>query len=404
MNKNRVIDKFLAFTSLRNTKFYLNLVKIYAENYNLKYLKYLAFKNKNKIKSFVIKLFYLKEFLSLFFFNLLIKKSSNKSKRDKDIKKIVFVLNKKDGWVLEGIAKDLKRVFLEKYPNLKINITSLRDLKKYVDEETKLLFMHQNLLRKIFNFNIDLRNIYCYYTHTRTLNQRDVFLYSSINCLFSQSRKEINLLSVNGVEISKLSYLPIGYDKKQFPKVDLSLEREYDFCFSVPYFEKYQNPHYFNRKEIKLIEYLACKFSFEGFKVLLIGKGWNESSSISSSKCKYMNIKYEEKSEFLSKVKIFLNLSSYEGGPVTVLEAASSGCNIISRDVGITFDLSCDISNCYLINDSDNYAEWYKRILEIKENLKLITQTEYENNLNILETKYEFNALAKVIYERMYLK
>ena len=123
---------------------------------------------------------------------------------------------------------------------------------------------------------------------------------------------------------------------------------------------------------------------------------------VKNNNCTISNVNYVNKSEILENVRCFLNLSCYEGGPVTLLEAAASGCNVISRDVGIAFDLSMEISNFLLLPECDSYEDYYYKIIEYKTQLGILTQKEYEKNINKLNSKYEFNALAKIIYDSLF--
>lgn len=394
-------NKLLSFFGLNKSKFYLLYIQIKVENFKLKYLLHLIKKDNNKLRAFLRKVIYLKEFIIIFIFSYY--SLSRGKKLDKDISKnITFIINNNDGWVLEGIANDLANCLNSNYPQLNTNVQTLSDFRKTISNSSKYIFMHQVMTRKIFNFSINLENVFCYYTHTRDLNNKDIFYYSFLKGIFFQTKKELNLLRVNGLKNNNLIHLPVGYDRRVFPGSENLKNREYDFCFSTPFYNEEENPHYFTRKEIKLIEFIAAKLSINGYKVIIIGKGWDKTLIAKNNNCIISNVNYVNKSEILENVRCFLNLSCYEGGPVTLLEAAASGCNVISRDVGIAFDLSMQISNFLLLPECDSYEDYYYKIIEYKTKLGILTQKEYEKNINTLNSKYEFNALAKIIYDSLF--
>tara|TARA_B100000989_G_C19519880_1_gene463629 strand:+ start:969 stop:2174 length:1206 start_codon:yes stop_codon:yes gene_type:complete len=400
MIKKNFRNKLFAFFRINKSLTYLIYVKIKVENYKLKYLLHLMRKDKNRFKAFIRRMLYIRDFIIIFFCNyyLFLKNRNNNNY----FKEIVFVINNNDGWVLEGIANDLAKCLVSNYKDLKVDVISFKVFKKKVSKTTKYIFMHQVMTRKIFKMNINLENTYCYYTHTRDLNNSDLFNYAFLKGIFFQCKKELNLLKVNGLKQNNLIYLPVGYDKFVFPKAANLIKRKYDFCFSTPFYDEAENPHYFIRKEIKLVEFISAKLSLNGFNVVIVGKNWPNSSIVKESNCVLKEDNYLKKSETLQDVKCFINLSSYEGGPVTLLEAAASGCNIISRDVGIAFDLSQDISNFKLLKDCDTYSKYYQEVLNSNNQMDALTKKNYINNLKLLENKYEFNILAEKIYNNIF--
>ena len=130
------------------------------------------------------------------------------------------------------------------------------------------------------------------------------------------------------------------------------------------------------------------------FKIMIIGHGWDNSLLKNHRNIFINNCSYKEKNEALNNCKIFLNLSLIEGGPVTLLEAIASGCNSISKDNGIAYDINLDFpKKCFNIKNILSSQNLSKEIIDIY--LKHL-KNENKNlaNLKILHS-YSFEYLGK---------
>ena len=146
-------------------------------------------------------------------------------------------------------------------------------------------------------------------------------------------------------------------------------------------------------------EELILDLSNQGYKILVIGKGWEKSYLRNNKSIKIVNPEYKDKNNYLNQCKVFLNLSLLEGGPVTVLEALASGCAVISKDSGLAVDLSLDFPESFFIIPNI----FNKNMLAI-----YISKIFKEYNLNpsktekeLLIQKYSFKCLSSIILKNI---
>ena len=78
------------------------------------------------------------------------------------------------------------------------------------------------------------------------------------------------------------------------------------------------------------------------FKVCIMGDGWNQIRSNISKEIFLVNPPYKDYGFIYRNSKIYCNPSLVEGGPLSLVEAFSSGCIIFTTPVGLSFNLCVD--------------------------------------------------------------
>ncbi|MGQ0828896.1 MAG: glycosyltransferase [Bacteroidota bacterium] len=127
-------------------------------------------------------------------------------------------------------------------------------------------------------------------------------------------------------------------------------------------------------------------------------KVWNETVKHAQNSLKGKNIQYNllgymdnaEVEEFYknSDVDVFINISSSEGIPVTIMEAMSFGIPVISTKVGGVPEIVVDGYNGYLLNANPTDEEVALKIEEFKKMSPASTESMRKNAYNTWKLKY----------------
>lgn len=315
----------------------------------------------------------------------------NKNKTNNNFYNLLIVYPENDNWILKGLSTDLEKEISKL--NVKVKACSLKNI--YNFKFAKILFIHHKVGLKAINKNpalLDISSIYL--SHIRTISLKEIELLSKFNFIFCQSSKDLMRLYTLGVLPGRVIHFPIGFDSSLFYKYKNFDNRKYDFVLSTPLKIDSLGSHYWLRKSSYLIHDAISKIAQQDFKIMIIGHGWDNSLLKNHRNIFINNCSYKEKNEALNNCKIFLNLSLIEGGPVTLLEAIASGCNSISKDNGIAYDINLDFpKKCFNIKNILSSQNLSKEIIDIYlKHLKNENNNLY--NLKILHS-YSFEYLGK---------
>jgi len=108
-----------------------------------------------------------------------------------------------------------------------------------------------------------------------------------------------------------------------------------------------------------------------------LGRGWDE-FILNSKLHKLPNFSFvvfnkNTRNEIFSESEIFLSLSSLEGGPVPLIEAAQLGCKVVTTDTGFARDLFEDKKHGMIISK-------HPTVEEVVTAIKAVGQIEYVSN------------------------
>lgn len=385
-----IIDLIISYTGFNKTKTYRDLITLSSISQLIRYKTH----SKKNFKSIIL-IFkkYTKLFTRILFANTLIKLSFFNLLSVKEIYDLAIIYPKSDKWVLRGISHDLAIQFKEK--GLKVIELSANNIKEaYKAKHT--IFIQHDLAVKLTKLNpLILKKSSLYLTHLRTITLKEVEELSKFKFIFCQSSKDQMRLYSLGSLPGRVIHLPIGIDQNIFYKeVDFE-NREYDFVISTPLKLDALGSHYWFRKSSILVEDILLELSKRNYKILVLGKDWDKSLLEGNKNIKIINPVYREKNIFLNKSKVFLNLSLLEGGPVTVLEALAAGCFVISKDNGLSVDLSIDFQDKFFIIknilNKDNLTSKIEEIYRHLSTKKSISKSE------LLFSKYSFESLSNLI-------
>ena len=298
-------------------------------------------------------------------------------------------------WILNRIINDIKESSNKKENYIIFN--SLLKLALFKMKMGGTIFsMHQSNIIKLFFAGFKLNNISTYYTHTK-LNQNYFLNLNKLKKIYCQNIYELSYLRTSGIEESKLISFPVGIHQsflKPIEKINPLYERDIDVLFCLKYSSKIS--HYKYRKRYDLILKISKRLVEKGFKVCILGEGWESLKSSIDSRIILKNIEFKKYNILYNNSKIFCNCSLVEGGPISLIEAYASGCLILSTPVGLFFNLCIDDKLSYLVSFDKNENYWLKKIIKILNNKvekKIFEEVLSLRKNNLLDS--EFRNLAK---------
>lgn len=349
-------------------------------------------KNLNNLLKRLAKYVFLFLRILRFNFNILFKNRKQiVSKYDYDL---LIIYPNNDKWILRGLSKDIEKEI--KNLNFRVKSCELKNIFKYNPKH--IFFSHHKIALKFINKYPYYTNFSStYISHIRTIGLKEVELLNRLKYIFCQSSKDKMRLNSFGFLPGRIKHLPIGYNKKLFFSHKEFRNREYDFVISTPLKINSVGNHYWLRKSpVLLIETLSI-LAFKGYKILIIGDNWEKSFLENHNNITIRKINYLDKSSLLNNCKFFLNLSLIEGGPVTILEAIASGCKVITKDNGNSYDITLDIPDiCFGIKNILSAEEISSKIINIFDDNQ---NTIKKESLKNLEKFYSYEVLGKKIIE-----
>ena len=314
---------------------------------------------------------------------------------------LVYAPFKGKPWILNKIINDLKEN--SKNPKKFKIYNSLIKLSFFkILNGGNIFSMHQSNIRFLEIAGFELNNIASYYTHTR-LNQKGIKNIRKLKKIFCQNYYENSHLQSLGIESNKIVNFPVGVHnnfliESSFLK-DIG-ERKYDVLFSLRYIQA--DSHYSIRKRYKFIIELSNILSELNLKVAILGEGWDDLRDSINYKVEVLNVEFENYSSIYQNAKIYCNPSLVEGGPISLIEAFSSGCIIFTSPVGLSFNLFDEDQMFYLIPFQSEIGYWKNKILKIL-NIK-INSNEFLKNMENRLLKIEkstFPYLASKLEQHM---
>lgn len=321
---------------------------------------------------------------------------------------LLIVLSKRTKSILESRISHLSvRVkFLDKKNgfSLKSMIKTYRILKKFKPD-----IIHGNLAGTIYSLlYVFLNKVTLIHTTHSLANIEFSKLKKSI-IKFGIKKNKIKMVAISkAIRKSILDYYQIDDNHVTTINNGINIEmfrcqRDYDFQFitigHVGRLEKVKN----HKTMIEVFEKLNSKY--QNLRMVFIGNGSLKNSLQFFVKDKHLENKIfflgqkENVAHELQKIDIFFMPSFYEGMPLSVLEALSSGCAIIASNVGGLKDIIIDDVNGFLVDDPQNvelFVEVFERLLLNNDRIKKMSLKNMKDSQN-----YSIKTMVQN-YEKMY--
>ncbi len=313
---------------------------------------------------------------------------------------LVYAPYKIKPWILNKIIFDLKSSSKkEEYYRIFNSLSSLAIFKFL--KGGNILLMHQSSINKFERSGFNLEKISTYYTHSK-INQTGMKNIKKVKRIFCQNDYEYALLQSHGIKTNALVRLPVGIhpnfqlNKNNYKSIK---KREIDVLFSLKYIEF--NSHYSIRKRYNFIINLANLLADSDLNVCILGEGWEKIKYSLNNKIKVLNVSYDQYPNIYQNSKVYCNPSLVEGGPLSLIEAFSSGCIIFTSPIGLCFNLCLDDKLSLLIPFNKDEEYWKKNIMKyLRKNINA-----YKKILLTRDKKIErscFKNLSKKLEENIF--
>ena len=313
---------------------------------------------------------------------------------------LVYAPYKVKPWILNKIIFDLKsNSKKEEYYRIFNSLSSIAIFKFL--KGGNILLMHQSSINKFERTGFNLEKISTYYTHSK-INQKGMNNIKKLKKIFCQNDYEYALLQSHGIPNSTLVRLPVGIhpnfeiNKNNFKLIE---KRDIDVLFSLRYIES--NSHYKIRKRYNFIVNLANLLANSELNVCILGEGWEKISYSLNNKIKVINVSYDQYPNIYQNSKVYCNPSLVEGGPLSLIEAFSSGCIILTSPIGLCFNLCLDDKLSLLIPFDKDEDYWKNNIMNyLRKNID-----SYKKILLTRDKKIErsyFKNLSKKLEENIF--
>ncbi len=198
------------------------------------------------------------------------------------------------------------------------------------------------------------------------------------------------ILSISKKDISGMKnafWVPNGVEIRNFPFIKRNPEK-----LNIGYIGRLEE-----WKGVKSLPYIIKKVKKrEDINFHIVGDG--PLRSYLEERCEarfYGTVPFSEIPEVFKKIDVLLLPSWIEGVPTVILEAFSSGCPVIARDVGSVSELVSEESG-FLVNKDEEFVE---KIIYLAQNKDLISKMG-RNGRKIVEKCYSWERVVE-IFERV---
>ena len=257
-------------------------------------------------------------------------------------------------WVLRGLAIDIEKALKKcgvEVTRHQVDLTNPGEIPK----ADWFFFVQQgqmDTILKAWDYRMDLvRKSVCLFTHFnfrncnfKLLEKAKLIAHMSshqmaISIGNGLSRKNSRLLTL-GVDIDR--HYPLkqarvtDYIRKNYPQIKETQKRSYiGFCTRFSGKETYKIRKNYDSM-LKIINTLAS----QNKKVLIIGDGW-EKAKIYKNKDNIvaLNPPYKDFNMFYNLMKMFVSVTSYDGGPIPLLESMACGVPPVITNSGFAPDV-----------------------------------------------------------------
>ena len=264
------------------------------------------------------------------------------------------VFHGNERWILRGLAIDIESSLL------KLGHTVSRietDLSNPDDPPSAdyYLFVQQGQLNTIHRAwgykKVLLAKSICIFTHYDHNNAKFEVL-NKILLVIHMSSQQMATAIANGMSKTNSYLCPLGFDPKRhyplkssylvsqlsqfYPELS-TLPKRHFIGFVTRFSHKIT---YTRRKDYPLLLNVIRDLALEGFPILIIGDGWHKSNLTDIAKNAFVyDPPYEHYNYFYNMMRIFCSVTSYDGGPIPLLESMSTGVYPVITNSGFAPDV-----------------------------------------------------------------
>ena len=257
-------------------------------------------------------------------------------------------------WILRGLAIDIEVALLRLGHSVNRIESSLTNPDP-PPEADFYLFVQQgqlNLIHKAWGYKTSLLSkSLCIFTHYDNNNAK-IDVLNKILLVLHMSTQQMATAIANGLSASISYYCPLGFD----PQRHYPLKSQYLFSSLsqiYPPLAEFPKRHfigfctrystkstYTRRKDYSLLFDVINNLASENLPLLIIGDGWEKVDiKRQSTNVLIYDPPYQHYNLFYNMMKIFCSVTSYDGGPIPLLESMSAGVYPVITNSGFAPDV-----------------------------------------------------------------
>ena len=226
-------------------------------------------------------------------------------------------------------------------------------------------------------------------------------LLNKIKLVSHMSSHQMAISIGNGLTKANSRLMPLGVDltrhyplkqdyvsrklKEKYPEIKCTLKRSYiGFCTRFT-----RKITYTKRKNYESLFKVVNSLVNLNKNVLIIGDGWQDVDILNrNSNLIILNPPYKDYNLFYNLMKLFVSVTSYDGGPIPLLESMACGVPSIITNSGFAPDIIEHKKNGYLFQPFEDEQNILKGI-EYMDNQNFI-----RSHLREAAAKYSFDEYA----------
>jgi len=266
----------------------------------------------------------------------------------------IAIFSGNEKWILRGLAIDLETAFTNLGVSTERYEVDLTNPGIAPPEADWYFFVQQGQLKSIlqaWNFREDLvKKSICIFTHFDYKNC-NFKLLNAIHLVSHMSSHQMAISIGNGLSKNNSALLPLGVDPqrhypikqeivrekliKEYPNIHDTRKRSYNgFCTRF-----WKKDTYTKRKNYESLFELINILLSQDEKVLVIGDGWDKVKIKSNNNLIVINPPYKDYIYFYNLMKVFISVTSYDGGPIPLLESMACGVPPVITNSGFAPDI-----------------------------------------------------------------
>jgi hypothetical protein len=268
------------------------------------------------------------------------------------------------GFVWRGVSSS--KAFSEAANSPKAVICdSIGDLKKTFSASDAYVFvMSGSRIAEVLRAGIPPQRVIFYSPHVE-LNKA-VPRVKELHAILAQSLFEYNLYLAKGVDFARVFHFPAGVDRAAFfPSTLVSDSNcEIDVLFvGSGYSARQVGERY--RKGYSLQVELIPRLVESGFKVAVIGPGWEDDVSSMPVQVQLLNPPYSDYPSLMRSSRLLCSVAVQEGGPLSFPEALACGCSTLTMMTGLSLGFESGCEGVWHMPMAASADEWLAKIRSI---------------------------------------
>ncbi len=266
----------------------------------------------------------------------------------------IAIFHGNERWILRGLAidieKSLRKLGIE-VTRHEVNLTSPGT----IPDADWFFFVQQGQLNEIlraWGYRKDLvKKSICIFTHF-VAEKCNYKLLNNIKLVSHMSSHQMAISIAHGLSQENSELLTLGVDIERhyplrqdyltnklrdlYPNIKNTNKRSYiGFCTRLT-----NKPTYTSRKNYKCLLEVINSLANSGENVLVIGDGWqNAKLAGTKENVVIINPPYEHFNYFYNLMRLFVSVTSYDGGPIPLLESMACGVPAVITNSGFAPDI-----------------------------------------------------------------